>query len=271
MRNFTAGIRARVEAAAEADDAVVGTLAGDVDAHDQRRRGIGLERTRDGVGDTFAVDELQRAGAREDAAHAHAHEIEILAVILHPAGDLRLVGHRHRARIDLLRVPAMGEAAAGEAFAEAAGGARRVAEGRPEQLGAAVGQRALDRLPHALGNRRCLVEEGEGALALVVQAGDGLGVVLRPGDGIDPPGLVVARLRRMQRRRGVGEPVPVGAQRQPLGELGPGLGAELALGVGGDDAARVRKGRHRPQDDPGDQRRLADAVARGDGHPHRFI
>ena len=43
----------------------------------------------------------------------------------------------------------------------------------------------------------------------------------------------------MERRRGVGEPVPVGAQRQPLGELGPGLGAQLAFGVGGDDAARV--------------------------------
>jgi hypothetical protein len=54
----------------------------------------------------------------------------------------------------------------------------------------------------------------------------------------------------------------------PLGELGPGLGAELAFGVGADHAARVVQGRHRPQDDPGDQRRLADAVARGDGDAH---
>ncbi len=104
-----------------------------------------------------------------------------------------------------------------------------------------------------------------------METGDRLGVVLRPGDGVDPPGLVVAGLRRVQRGRGVGEPLAVGAQRQPLGELGPGLGAELALGVGGDDAARVRQRRQRPQDDPGDQRRLADAVARGDGHPHRLV
>ena len=47
--------------------------------------------------------------------------------------------------------------------------------------------------------------------------------------------------RRMERRRGVGEPLPVAAHAVPLGELGPGLGAELALGVGGDDAARVRQ------------------------------
>jgi hypothetical protein len=31
-----------------------------------------------GVIDALAVDELQRAGAREDAAHAHADEIGIL-------------------------------------------------------------------------------------------------------------------------------------------------------------------------------------------------
>ena len=166
----------------------------------------------------------------------------------------------------------MGEAAAGEAFAEAAGGARGVAEGQPEQLGAGIGQRALDGLPHAVGDRRGLVEQGEGAPALVVQAGDGLGVVLRPGDGIDAPGAVVAGLRGIEQRgRGVGEPVLLTAERVPLGELGPGLGAQLALGVGGDDAARVAQRRQRPQDDPRDQRRLADAVARGDGEAHGFV
>ena len=95
----------------------------------------------------------------------------------------------------------MGEAAAGEAFAEAAGGARRVAEGQPEQIRVGIGQRALDRLPHAVGDRRGLVEQGEGALALVVQAGDGLGVVLRPGDGVDPPGLVAAGERGIDAAR----------------------------------------------------------------------
>jgi hypothetical protein len=49
-----------------------------------------------------------------------------------------------------------------------------------------------------------------------------------------------------------------------------GLGAELAFGVGADHAARIVQRRHRPQDDPGDQRRLADAVVRGDGDPHRL-
>ena len=124
--------RARVEPAAEADDALVAAQAsGDVDAHDQRRRRILHQLARPGRVDPLAVDELQRAGAREDAAHAHADEIGILAVVAHPGLDLRLVGHRHRARIDLLPGPAMGEAAAGEAFAEAPGVARRVAEHRP--------------------------------------------------------------------------------------------------------------------------------------------
>jgi hypothetical protein len=118
---------------------------------------------------------------REGAAHAHPDEIGILAVILHPGGDLRLVGHRHRARIDLPAVPAMGEAPSSEAFAEAAGAARRIAEHKPEQLGVGIGQRALDGVPHGIGDRRGLVEQGEGAAALVVQAGDGLGVLLGLG------------------------------------------------------------------------------------------
>jgi hypothetical protein len=44
---------------------------------------------------------------------------------------------------DLFRAPAMGEAAAGEAFAEAARGARRVAEHRPHQLAAAKWLKSL--------------------------------------------------------------------------------------------------------------------------------
>ena len=140
----------------------------------------------------------------------------------------------------------MGEAAAGEAFAEAAGGARGVAEHRPDQLGVGVGQRALDGVPHRIGDGRRLVEQGEGAAALVVQAGDGLGVLLRPGDGVDPPGLVAAGLGRMERRRGVGEPCLVAAHGVPLGELGPGLGAELAFGVGADHTARIAAGSTSP-------------------------
>jgi hypothetical protein len=54
---------ARIEAAAEADDALVGALAGDIDAHDQGRRRVRGERARHGLVDALAVDELQRAGA----------------------------------------------------------------------------------------------------------------------------------------------------------------------------------------------------------------
>src|SRR5258708_31122812 len=109
-------------------------MAGDAHYLYYRRGWILEQLARDRLVDPLAVDELHGAGAREDALDAHADEIGILAVVLHPGGDLCLVGHRHRARIDLLRRPAMGEAAAGEAFAEAAGGARRVAEGQPEQV-----------------------------------------------------------------------------------------------------------------------------------------
>ena len=51
----------------------------------------------------------------------------------------------------------------------------------------------------------------------------------------------------------------------PTTELDPGLRFELGLGVGGDDADRIGPGVHAPFDDPGDQRRLANAVAGGGG------
>jgi hypothetical protein len=75
--------RVRVESAAKADNALVGALAGDIDAHDQGCRRILDQRARHRLVDPLAVDELQRAGAREDA-HADADEIGILAMILFP-------------------------------------------------------------------------------------------------------------------------------------------------------------------------------------------
>jgi hypothetical protein len=45
----------------------------------------------------------------------------------------------------------MGEAPSSEAFAEAAGAARRIAEHKPEQLGVGIGQRALDESHTASG------------------------------------------------------------------------------------------------------------------------
>src|SRR5262249_19783704 len=69
--------RARVEPAAEADYRLVLAVAGDVDAHDERRRRILLQRARHGPADALAVHELHRAGARGDAPYAHEHEVGI--------------------------------------------------------------------------------------------------------------------------------------------------------------------------------------------------
>ena len=46
--------------------------------------------------DRLAVDELQAAAARELAAHAHAHEVAVLAPVRHPAPELGMVGAGHR-------------------------------------------------------------------------------------------------------------------------------------------------------------------------------
>src|SRR5262249_43044262 len=105
--------------------------------------------------------------ARELALDADAHEVGVLAIVLRPLVDLGLVGHGDGARIDPSALPAMAKAAAGEAFAEAACIARGIAEHRPEELGAGIGQRALDGVPHRIGDGRGLVEQGEGAPALV--------------------------------------------------------------------------------------------------------
>ena len=156
--------------------------------------GSGLERARRRLVDALAVDELQRAGAGEHAAHADADEVGILAVILHPAGDLRLVGHGHRARIDLLRGSSDGRS-----------GRRRSTRGSGRSC--AWGCRRLARsfrcrrrsarprwFPTRCRRWRRPRRRGRRRVAPVVQAGEGLGVVLRPGDRIDPPGLVAAGL-----------------------------------------------------------------------------
>src|SRR5260370_19602631 len=60
------------------------------------------------------------------------------------------------------------------------------------------------------------------------------------------------------------KPVPAGTEPMPLGKLGPGLSLKLARGVRGDDALAILLGRHRPEDHPRNERRLADPVAGGD-------
>jgi hypothetical protein len=66
--------------------------------------------------------------------------------------------------------------AAGEALAEAAGGAGWVAEDDPEDLGVGIGQGSLGGFPDDVGDGGGLVHDEDDALALVVEAGESLGV-----------------------------------------------------------------------------------------------
>ena len=84
--------------------------------------------------------------------------------------ELHLVGHGHGAAVDLARGPPVLELA--KALAEPAHVLGRVTEGAPNDLGVAVGQRALGHLPNQIGDGRGLIEHQNDALALVVQAGE---------------------------------------------------------------------------------------------------
>ena len=207
-------------------------------------------------------DEVRIAGAREHAFDAHPHEVRILAVVLDPLGDLRLVREAHVARVDAVVGVALGLRARLE---ELAGGPGRVAEAAPDDLGAGIGQRATRHLIDQVVNRRRLVEQAQDALALVVHAGEGFGVVRRPGHRVDPPTLLAhGVVGDVDRRRRELEEALGDEKLVPLGQLGPGLRAELRVGVRRDDAARVGMRGHRPQDQPRHLGALADAVTRGD-------
>ncbi len=141
MRNFTAGIERASSPRRKRITGLVPALSGDVHAHDQRRPSGPANSSRSTACCTRSLSMNCMEPERGNSPFTRTRTKSLsLAVVLHPGRDLRLVGHRHRARIDLLRLPAMGEAAAGEAFAEAAGGARGIAEGQPEQVGAGIGQ-----------------------------------------------------------------------------------------------------------------------------------
>ena len=64
----------------------------------------------------------------------------------------------------------------------------RVAEAAPYDLGVAICQSALRDLPYRVGDSASFVENQNNAFALVVQAGKGLCVALRPGHHVNPPG-----------------------------------------------------------------------------------
>ena len=70
---------------------------------------------------------------------------------------------------------------------------------------------------------------------------------------------------------GQGKLIAEDTEAVPLGQLRPGLGPKLVFGVGRHHAARVLHGADRPQDQPGDQGALADAVTRGDRDPAGLI
>jgi hypothetical protein len=138
---------------------------------------------------------------------------------------------------------------------------------QPDQLGIGIGQRAQRHFPDGIGNAAGLVENQHDALALVVQPGKGLGIVLAPGHEVTAPALLVAGRGGGQRAAGLAK--PVGRQRKvrPLGDFRPGLGVELAFGIGGHQHARIGAGVERPLDHHRHQRRLADPVARGPRQP----
>ncbi|MNG08960.1 hypothetical protein D3C84_923540 [compost metagenome] len=138
----------------------------------------------------------------------------------------------------------------GEARPESAGVLRWVAECSPDDFGVLVGQRAFSYFPHQVRNGRCFVEDQQQAFAFVVQAGECLGVALRPGHGVDAPVLFVLRIRADQRRSRQAEPMGRDRQAIPLRNLWPGLGPELRFGVCRNDATGVDCGVERPLDDP---------------------
>ena len=179
-------LEVHLEALAQRDDAEVVAEARWVDGEELRVGLVDLhaQLAPAGLHGELGADEVRVAGSRELALDAHPHEVAVLAVLLDPRGDLRLVGEADGAAVDA----GVGVALALRAvLEEPAAGLRRVAVAQPQDLRARVGQRALGHVPDGVVDRGCLVEDHEDALALVVQAGEGLGVLFRPGDLVDAP------------------------------------------------------------------------------------
>ncbi len=139
----------------------------------ERRVGIG------------AADELLDRLRRELTTDSDLHDVGVFPVRGDEFLQIALVRALNLAAVNVPRGPQMPILA--EALAESAGIAGRVAERDPNDLRVLVGQRALGHFPHLVGDRRSLVEDQDDPLALVVQACEGFGVVLRPWDGIGSP------------------------------------------------------------------------------------
>ncbi len=247
-----------IHAAPESDDVVVATAAGNVDPANQsvikaECRFASLRCRR-----PVRRDQLQVRRFRELAADPDADKVAVLAVVIDPLLDLRLVGTLDVPAVDLARNPAV--LVASEALAEPAGVTGRVAECNPDNLGVLVGQRPFGHFPHLVSDVRRLIEHQDDALAIVVQARERLCVVLRPRHRISPPALFVARVVGVDRRRRWFEPMRVDRQPEPLRQLWAGLGSQLVLCVGREYDLAVLAGRHCPMPDHPDLCRLADTV-----------
>src|SRR5690606_21695329 len=108
----------------------------------------------DRTGCEIAGDEGNCIGAGELTKNADANEVGVDAVIVDPVLDFLLVRPSNFAGVYLKLSPAVGEAPASKALAEAPGVPRRVAEHEPEDFRVHVRQRALGRLPDNVGDRR---------------------------------------------------------------------------------------------------------------------
>lgn len=164
----------------------------------------------------------------------------------------------------------MGKPAQGETLPEPPLVPRGVAEDAPDNLGILVGEGALGSLPNNIRDGRGLVEYDEDALALVVEAREGFSIPLGPGDHVDAPGTLVLGIAREEGRSRHFKVFPADEEAIPFGQLDPGLGLQLVLGVRGDDALRVLVGGDRPKNDPGNAGGFPDTVARGSGELDRF-
>jgi hypothetical protein len=156
---------------------------------------------------------------------------ESVPIVFNPLCDLLFIGDPCVAAVDLAPDPTV--AIAAKALPEAPVVPCWVPTNQPEDLGLLVSEGALRGLPDEIRNGTGLVKHDQDASTLVMQTRKGLDPVLRPRHGVDPPGLGVGRIARRQGRRRQGE--ELGQQRaepKPFGEFSPGLGAQLAFGVG---------------------------------------
>lgn len=245
------------------EDGRVLAVAGYIDADDNGLVGIVRSLACLGLHDKATGDEGVEALGRELAENTDADEVGVEAFLVDLTIELVLVRERDGAGVDPATDPGV-ELGGLVNVVEMPRGHGWVAWGEPDDLSIGVGKGAGCNVPDDLGDFRGLVEDDKDALALVVKALEGGGVVLGPWDHVDAPGEELVAIIREERGRGEAEEVSSDIHVVPLAEFSPGLGPELALGVGGYDAASVLF-EHGPEDKHGDHGGLADAVAAADG------